>query len=1146
MRTPTLSFRRFASALPLTFILALPPLPGSAQCRLPLAPAHPASAVRASGAAVTADRLTSTGTTAEPGEIVFRLKPGLKPFARPTTIEHAGVRVALAAVGARALRQPFPRALAPDPKRPGGVDLTLTYRARVPVGAAFAEVRRRLLATGAVAWVEPHYRRELLLQPNDPLADSTLSTGQYHLKNIRAYRAWDVEDGDTTVVVGITDTGVLFSHEDLKSQIAYNRADPPNGLDDDNDGYVDNFRGWDLADHDNNPALDATNIGNSQPFHGVLVSGAAAAATNNGRGIAGTGFNCRFLPIKIYNSSVAGGFAGFEGIVYAADHGCSVINCSWGGVGYRSQYEQDCITYATRNRDAVVVVAAGNTPAYLDFYPASYEGVLSVASVGRDDVKAPSATFTHRISLAAPGRQILTSFNQNDSSYATASGSSFAAPVVAGAVALVRSRFPALTAVQAAERVRVAADTSIFALPGNANYREFLGHGRLNMLRAVADTSLRSVRLVRTNLGLGVSTDPDPVGRPVYGGDTLILTATFRNLLAPLAGLRVSLTSPTSGVQVLSGGPLMLGALGTLDSVALTAGQAFRVVMPPTSAPNTLVALRFGFADTAGGYHDFEYVTLTLNPAYVTLDSTRIGATVTSRGNVGYDRSDPRYGRSVALLPGGANLLAEGGLLVGAAADRVSDCLRSATAGLPDADFRTVQAIRFTQPLPWAVQTAAGTFADSAGPAQAGVRVTQRAWNSRAPGCETAVVIEYGLINQTADTLRALYAGLFADWDLGQAAHDVARWDAPRRLAYAAPAVTGTDTIFAGLKLLSGQPAATYAFDQLNPAAPGPVNATNGLTTAEKWAALLAAPGTPTTAGTAGAGTDVAHLVRAALPRLAPQDTARVAWAVLVAPSLAALNLAADSVQALYDATQQIAPAPVGVGASRCGPGTLTLAASGALAGGGYRWYAQTTGGTVASTSATYTVTVNATDTFYVSTTTQLGRESARVPVLAVVDTIPAAPVLTATLQPTGTLLLTTTTGQPAQFYLNSVALPASPADSLLLTAAAQNGTYTATFTSPAGCVSLPSNAITATITGLRETLAAAIHLFPNPTGGDARLTLPAPARVTVLDAVGRIVFSSEARAGENPLPLASQPRGVYSVRVMMTGGVVVKRVVRE
>lgn len=1121
---------RIAPLFPLLAGLLLAPaaaLPGAAQARR-------TSAAPASAAAPTA--------VAEPGEIVFRLKPALKPFARPTAVEHPAVRAALAAVGAQAVRQPFPRAVPPDPKHPGGIDLTLTYRARVPVAADFDAVRRRLLATGAVAWVEPHYAAGPLFQPNDPFADSTLTRNQYYLKQIRAYRAWDVEDGDTAVVIGITDTGARMTHEDLASQIARNYADPPNGLDDDNDGYVDNHLGWDLADDDNDPAMDATTNPPTDPFyHGTRVAGVSSGAVNNGVGVAGVGYKCRFLPIKIYSSTPAGGFAGFEGIVYAADHGCRVINCSWGRVGYWSQYEQDCITYATRNRDAVVVVAAGNTNADLTFYPAAYEGALSVGFVDRNDVKAVRATYAHRIDLSAPGVSIITTDYINDADYTSRPvGSSVAAPQVAGAVALVRARFPTLTAAQAAERVRVAADTSIYALPGNAAFRERLGRGRLNVHRALADTTLRSVRLVRTTLSAVA---------PRYGGDTLTVRATFRNVLAPVAGLVVSLSSPTAGVQVLAGGPVSLGPLGTLDSVALPAGQAFRVVLPTGAAPNTPVALRFGFADAAGGYRDFQYVTLTLEPNFVTLDSTAIRATVTAAGDLGYVRTDPRYGFSVARQPDGDRLLVEGGLLVSADSGRVSDRLHGTGTGQFDDDFSVEQSIRFSAARPWEAQAASSIFADSAGPAQAGVRVLQRAWNSPLPGCTEAVVMEYAIINQTADTLRTLYAGLYADWDIGQAQHNRTTWDGARRLAAAfttlaaSPAPTSA---WAGIKLLTAQPGAVYAFDNLNAAAPGPVNAADGLTAAEKWAALQAAAGAPTTAGTTSLGSDVAHLVRAALPPLAPGDTARVAFAVLATGSAADLTTAADSIQALFDAT--LAPAaPVGIGASRCGPGAATLTATNAPPRTTYRWYAQATGGAPLAATPTLPVTVAATDTFYVAARTTVGRESVpRTPVVVVVDTIPATPVLTATPQPTGTVLLTTG-GAVAQFYLNGTALPLAPTDSLLLTTAAQNGVYTATVVSVEGCVSDTSNAVSVVITGLAEA-AATIEatLYPNPTTADATLVLPGAARVAVLDAVGRVVFAADAPGGETRLPLAGLPRGVYAVRVQTARGAAVRRLLRE
>jgi serine protease len=1077
-----------------------------------------------------------SGTSAEPGQLVFKLKPALKAAAGRTAIAHAKLSAALAAVGVQSLKQAFPNAVMPSPERVSldeGVDLTLVYRATFPLNGSFEAVRRALLATGVVAYVEPHYRRDLLLQPNDPLADSTLSSGQYYLKNIRAYRAWDIEQGDTTMVMGLVDTGTRFSHEDLKGQFALNYADPINGLDDDNDGYVDNFRGWDAADNDNDPSCDdAARV--SQPQHGVPVGGTMAARTDNGKGIAGAGFRCRMLPIKIYPTTAAGTFGGFEGIAYAADHGCRVINCSWGGPGAYSQYEQDVITYATVNRDAVVVAAAGNTNGDLDFYPSSYQGVLAVASLDRNDIKGPTNTYAYRVSLSAPGRQILTTQFLSDSSYLLVSGSSFASPLVASAVALVRAHFPTLSAAQAAERVRVTADTSIYSLAGNANFREMLGRGRLNMRRAVGDTAVRSVRVVRSELL--------PNG-PLYGGDTITLGADFLNYLAPLQGLSVTLTTASPWVRIMAGGPFAAGAVATMARVSNTS-QPFRLALLSGAPANTVVALRFGFRD-ASGYRDYQYLKLILNPDFLTLDTNRLAVTVTSRGNIAFDHGDPRYGQGVTL-DHHDQLLAEGGVLVGTDSSRVSDMLRADQPGSYSNDFQTIAPIRFREPLPWASQRAEGIFQDTAGATQAGVRVLQHAWANQLPGTDQTVFLEYAIINQRPDTMHTARVGFFADWDVRSAEHNVARWDAVRRLAYVFNPMH--DTLFTAVKLVSPGPASTYALDNANPTALGPINATNGLTKAEKYAALL---GGPTNAGTTPLGSDVAHVVSAAMPALAPHDTARVAFALIAARSLAELLVLADSTQAFYDAVQQAAPLAIAAGARRCGPGAISLTATGARSGGSYRWYELPTGGIAApATGPTYLVTVARTDTFYVSTVTRVGRESARQPVMVVVDSVPAAPVITAAPQGSGLVQLTAATTAPVvQFFHQGVLVPGTSGNTLTLSTSLQNGLYTAVATSAQGCVSDTSASVTVVITGTRvDQLNSVVSLFPNPTSADAVLSLPTgPHRITMVDALGRRVGYWWGATGQFRLPIAKLPSGVYSVQIEDPSGIqITRRLVRN
>ncbi len=180
-------------------------------------------------------------------------------------------------------------------------------------------------------------------RPND-----TFRNYQWGLDKILADTAWCIEQGDTNVVIGIIDTGVQLDHPDLQSNIYINQGEwgsdgfggskQNNGIDDDGNGYIDDLHGWDFGGSDyhypigdNNPAPV-----NTQSAHGTHVAGIASAATNNGAGVSGVGYKCKILPVKTSsdNDTRSGGYPyiiyGFEGILYAASMGATVINCSWG------------------------------------------------------------------------------------------------------------------------------------------------------------------------------------------------------------------------------------------------------------------------------------------------------------------------------------------------------------------------------------------------------------------------------------------------------------------------------------------------------------------------------------------------------------------------------------------------------------------------------------------------------------------------------------------------------------------------------------------------------------------------------------------------------------------------------------------------
>ena len=838
-----------------------------------------------------------------PGRLVIKLRPGQSP---------AVLAAALRALDAGALTQKFPHTLPPSGERPGSVDLRGIFQ--VETAAGLAQVRAVLLATGAVEYVEPLYIRQPQYQPNDPFADSTLTSltaSQYYLKQIKAYRAWDITRGDSSIVIGITDGGVRLTHVELAPQIKHNYADPVNGIDDDRDGYVDNFTGWDLANNDNDPGYDVNIV------HGTLVAGVAAARADNGQGLAGVGNRCRFLPLNIYPNTPTGTFAGIEAVVYAADHGCQVINMSWGGPGGYSQFEQDAMTYAAVNRDAVLVAAAGNTNADLDFYPASYQHVLSVSGVDNNDVKVGSATFSHRVDLTAPGISILTTYGYHlangggpaDNDYTAVGGTSFAAPQVAGAAALVRRQFPAYTADQVAARLRQTT-ANIDAQPANAARAGRLGTGRLNVRAALTRANLVEARVVSSTFA--------PARAAYAPGETIGLTVDVHNLLAPVAGLTVALTSLSPYLTV-TAGSFAAGSLGTLGR-ADNAAAPFRLTVASGGIPlNARATLRYRLT-AAGGFQLDQYVDLILNPDYVVLDANDLALTLTSRGNLGFDNPFGTVGAGLTYR-GSGNLLSEGGLLLATTPTRVSDRLRSSPGRMRQSFFSLRQASR-QQPGPRADQEARVAFQDSVPAAGAaarsvGVAVRQRAYAWATPGRRDFVVLEYALKNLTADTLKPLYAGIFADWDLPApdgAAHNAAAYDSLRALGYCyalgqlpRPA-TPAPGAYAGIRLLRGGAAAVYSIDGNAPAG-SPVRLADGFSPAEKFITL--SRGTGRAQRTAGLpnGSDVMQVLGTRLARLAPGDSAIVAFAVLVAPTLAQLQASADVAAQLYATVLPARPA---------------------------------------------------------------------------------------------------------------------------------------------------------------------------------------------------------------------------------------------
>lgn len=266
--------------------------------------------------------------------------------------------------------------------------------------------------------------------------------------DIDAPEAWDIQTG-TDIIVGVIDTGVDYTHPDLVDNMWANPGEiPNNGVDDDNNGYIDDYYGWDFYNNDNDPFDDH--------FHGTHCAGTIAAVGNNGVGIAGVSWSARIMPIKFLSS---GGYGyldhALKAVEYAIIMDADLTSNSWGGGGY-SQALYDMIEKASENNQ-LFIAAAGNSYSNNDLYPAypaSYnlDNIISVAATDRNDLKADFSNYgANSVDLGAPGVSIYSTMPNNN--YGSLNGTSMAAPHVSGAVSLILSQFPNLEYTQVKQRI---------------------------------------------------------------------------------------------------------------------------------------------------------------------------------------------------------------------------------------------------------------------------------------------------------------------------------------------------------------------------------------------------------------------------------------------------------------------------------------------------------------------------------------------------------------------------------------------------------------------------------------------------------------------------------------------------------------------
>ncbi|MBL0341989.1 MAG: S8 family serine peptidase [Bacteroidetes bacterium] len=811
-----------------------------------------------------------------PGKILIKVKPQFRAACRNTKVDLAILNESLSKIATSNIKKKFHNHQQPtlDRNEQGYkmIDLSTIYEVEFNPDFSTEKAINILMASGNLEYAEPVYQMQLLFNPNDPDTAS-----QYYLGLIKAFEAWDISQGDSNFVVGVTDTGTDLDHPDLANGIAYNYADPINGVDDDFDGYVDNFMGWDVGQNDNDPSVDV--------IHGSFVSGLAGAVTDNGLGIAAAGFKTRYLPVKISNNGVL--TAAYDGIVYAADHGCQIINCSWGGFG-GGQFGQDIVDYATFNKNALVVGASGNSNNEAPFFPASYKNVLSVTATNATDTKWVNSSYGAFVDISAPGEAIYsTTF---DNAYLVSSGTSFAAPVVAAAAALIKTQFAFYTPLQIAEQLRATAD-DIYAVPGNANYVNKLGKGRLNMFRALTE-SPKSVRMEDY-----IITDNNDDA--FAGNDTLDITTYLKNYLAPLNNLNVTLTSDNPDINIINGS-ITPGFMNTLASYN-NSTSPFKAVIGTNIPFNTKVTFTLTFTD--GTYTDWQIFDLVVNVDYINVQVNDVGTSITSKGRIGYNISQAQ-GIGFTYNDG-PSFWYEGGLLVGTDTNKVSNHIFGAPVSTMADDFFSMINVRKIIPTVYSDFDLDSKFNDDgAGGNKLDIDVHQRTFAWSSPADAKYIVVEYNITNTGAALLTDLFAGIYSDWDIGNVVDNRAEYDAGLKMGYAFN-TSSTPVIYAAIKQLSPGNNNYFALD--NDGAGSSLNIYDGFTKPEKYQALSASR---IASGQSGAGNDISMLLSSGPHSIPAGDSIKVAFAILAGDDLNSILASAAAADIKYATLNSIIQLP--------------------------------------------------------------------------------------------------------------------------------------------------------------------------------------------------------------------------------------------
>ena len=726
-------------------------------------------------------------------------------------------------------------------------------------------------ALRVVAYAEPKY----LSYPDDVPNDPQYLTQEYFNAVMNSEAAWDiakVDSGDVTIA--IIDSGTDWQHEDLIGNMWKNPNEiEGNGIDDDENGFIDDIHGWNFAKNNNDPRA------NGESTHGTHVAGIAGASTNNNKGIASISWNPQIMALNVAETGELMAF-GYEAVGYATMAKVDIINCSWGRYEIPSLFEEEVVDFATAN-NALVIASAGNggsdsvgdstdeTP----HFPSNYANVLSVgATLSNSDRIAPYSNYGLTVDVFAPGSGILSTLPNN--SYGFMNGTSMATPVVSGLATLIKSQHPEWTPHQLRTQIRTTCDPIDDA--NSSFYTGILGSGRINPLKAVTE-NLPAIRLHSYFvLDSGNDGEIDP-------GESIELFLTFTNDHQAANQVKILLSTNNPDIELINDSKV-IGIIETnqLISVKFT----FEVDSDTPYDQKILFKADISNED----YHDYNLLTLTTTPPKIVVhDTGPLRTSVSDLGTIGFiDASDGILGQG--FYWNNQNLLYEGSLMLATGIEQVSDCLKNLSE-VQNKDFRAIRgnSLQLNSPGENHFQESAVELVDSLADNPIGVSILQESFADTSSVKQNYVMMKYTLKNETPDTIDNLYIALFFDWDVGEDILDYGRLDESRRLAYTYNTVDDTSYIGA-TKMLSSDVGFSYRTIH------NPNEIYDGFTASEKWEFMTGGIQTQELDGV-----EISTISSAGPFKIAPNETTEVGFAIIGANDIKELTTAADHAQEAWD-----------------------------------------------------------------------------------------------------------------------------------------------------------------------------------------------------------------------------------------------------